>query len=162
MNPESNGSRSIVPTGRPCNDLQGMCRHEVWHHAWQKLPSRGSNCQKAAKPNQVATRRRNQTTPPRGGRARSGRHDAGEADHVPTRRPNQARLPGGGRTKSCRRGVGKLGQAAIVCPKQRNLNPDSKRARSGSHEAGEGEVAAVQREVGTVARGDGAQGNGVS
>jgi hypothetical protein len=48
--------------------------------------------------------------PPEGGQARLRRHEAGEVD-----------------------------QANITCPTQGNLKPDSEPARSGGHEAGEGE-----------------------
>jgi hypothetical protein len=71
----------------------------------------------------AGTRRQNQIRPPRGGRAklncqdaapRPGRQEGAETDQAATRRPSQLRLPRDGRARSGR-------------------------ARSGSHEAVEGE-----------------------
>jgi hypothetical protein len=66
---------------------------------------------------------------------------------------NKAEPVKGEQARSGRHAAGELDQAAIVCLKQRNVNPDSQRARSSSHEAGEMERGRCRKRCDMVARG---------
>jgi hypothetical protein len=74
----------------------------------------------AAEPDCTATMTTNEISPPRGGRARAGGHEAAEGERGGGARrgeaPSQAALE--------RKRTGVQGGPVIICPKQRDVNPD--------------------------------------
>jgi hypothetical protein len=64
------------------------------------------------------------------------------------------RPPRSGRIRLCCHGAREFGQAAVACPKQRNMKPDSERTRSGGHEAGEVESVSRAGKSGVQSQGE--------